>query len=98
VSAWTGIPRPAATVPPADLVILEGVTASREAFRRYLAFSIWIDTPREECLRRGIARDGEHMRGQWERWLESEDAYVAREHPQEHVDLIVSGHTVAKRA
>jgi uridine kinase len=91
VTAWDGAPRPAAVVPAGSTVILEGVTASREAFRPYLAFAIWIETPRDECLRRGIERDGEHMREQWERWFASEDPYVAREDPRGHADAIVPG-------
>lgn len=91
MTAWKGKPRPAAVVPPAETVILEGVTASREAFRPYLAYSIWIDTPRELCLERGLERDGAHMRPQWESWLAAEDAYIAREHPAERVDAIVPG-------
>ena len=91
VTAWTGVPRPPALVEPAEVVILEGVTASREAFRRYLAYAIWVDTPREVCLQRGIERDGEHMRDQWERGFESENGYIAREHPELHADTVVLG-------
>jgi uridine kinase len=91
VTAWQGIPRPAVEIVPADVVILEGVTASREAFRPYLSGSIWIDTPREVCLARGLARDGEHMRAQWEAWLAEEDAYIARENPMARADLVVQG-------
>jgi uridine kinase len=90
-SAWNGIPRPAVEIRPEPVVILEGVTASREAFRPYLALSIWIDTPRALCAQRGIERDGESMREQWERWLASEDRYIARENPLAHVDIVVPG-------
>ena len=91
VTAWGGRPRPPVEIAPAETVVLEGVTASREAFRPYLAFTIWIDTPREECLRRGLERDGEQSRPLWERWLASEDAYIARERPHERADLVLSG-------
>ena len=78
-------------VSPADFVILEGVTASREAFRPYLAYSIWVETPRDLRLRRGVERDGEELRTQWEEWMAGEDHYVAREKPQEKADLILPG-------
>ena len=91
VTAWDGVPRPAVAISAGGTVILEGVTASRAAFRPYLAFAIWVETPREECLRRGIERDGEQMRPQWERWLAAEDAYIAREHPSAHADRVVRG-------
>ena len=72
-------------------MILEGVTASREAFRPYLAYAIWVEAPRELCLQRGLERDGEQMRAQWERWLAEEDAYIARERPELHADTVVPG-------
>ena len=78
-------------IAPEEIVILEGVTSSRVAFRPYLAYSIWIETPREECLRRGLERDGEGMRVRWERWMFEEDAYVARERPELHADTVVPG-------
>jgi uridine kinase len=79
------------TVTPAPYVILEGVSASREAFRPYLTYSIWVETPRHTRLRRGLERDGEAAREHWERWMAEEDAYVARENPRSEVDYIVRG-------
>lgn len=78
-------------VAPGGVVLLEGVTASRAAFRPYLTFSIWVETPRNERLRRGLIRDGEGALGQWEEWMAAEDAYVAAERPVERADLVVAG-------
>jgi uridine kinase len=78
-------------VAPAEFVILEGVTASREAFQPFLTYSVWIETPRELRLDRGLARDGKDARVQWEEWMASEDDYVRRERPRERADLVVSG-------
>ena len=91
VTAWGGASRPAVEVPPTEVVILEGVTASRREFRPFLTYAIWIETPTEIRLQRGLERDGEHMRGQWERWMAAEDAYVAREDPLAAVDVVVQG-------
>ena len=88
---WGGPKRGEITVEPTEFLILEGVTASREAFRPYLAYSIWIETPRDVRLRRGVERDGEHMRRQWEDWMAGEDRYVQRERPAEHADLVLRG-------
>jgi uridine kinase len=88
---WGGPERQEVTVEPRDFLILEGVTASREAFRPYLAYSIWIETPRELRLRRGIERNGEHTRAQWEEWMAGEDRYVERERPAEHADRVLPG-------
>jgi uridine kinase len=78
-------------VQPVELIILEGVTASRQAFQPFLTYSVWIDTPRELCLARGVERDGEGSRADWERWLAGEDEYIERERPHERADLIVAG-------
>ena len=79
------------TIRPADVVLLEGVSASRSAFRPYLAYAIWVETPRDARLARGLARDGEDARPLWERWMAEEDEYVARERPHERADAVVSG-------
>ena len=88
---WGKEERKPVLIEPASFVILEGVTASRQAFRPYLAYSIWIETPRDLRLKRGLERDGEHARAQWEQWMEEEDRYVERERPAEHADWVLSG-------
>lgn len=78
-------------VTPAEFAILEGVTASREAFQPFLTYAIWIDAPRDVRLRRGLDRDGVGARAQWEQWMAAEDEYVKRERPQERADLVLPG-------
>jgi len=78
-------------VAPADFVILEGVSASREAFQPYLSFSIWVETPHDERLRRGLERDGEDALPLWIKWMEAEDRYVERERPAERANVVVDG-------
>jgi uridine kinase len=78
-------------VQPAEFVILEGVSASREAFQPFLTYSIWVETPSELRLERGLERDGENARAQWEAWMAEEDRYVARENPKGGADLVVPG-------
>ncbi|MES1246767.1 MAG: hypothetical protein ABUS54_03730 [Actinomycetota bacterium] len=90
-NSWGGPERPPVTVEPGRTVIVEGVTASREAFRPYLAYSIWVETPRELRLARGLARDGVDALPLWERWMAEEDAYVERERPAEHADAVLAG-------
>lgn len=88
---WGGDAREPVRIEPSGTVIVEGVTASREAFRRYVAYSIWIETPRDLRLRRGLERDGEAARAAWIRWMEAEDRYVADERPAERADVVVPG-------
>ena len=72
-------------------MILEGVTASREAFRPYLAYSVWVETPREVRLARGLKRDGTGARANWKAWMEEEDSYINSERPAEHADFVLPG-------
>jgi uridine kinase len=90
-TAWAGEQRAPVIIEPAGTVLLEGVTASRNAFRPYLAYSVWVDTDRAVRMQRGIDRDGEGARRQWERWMEAEDRYIESERPAEHADVVVPG-------
>ena len=78
-------------IQPARYLLLEGVSSSREVFLPYIALSIWIETPRKERLRRGLERDGEAARTQWEEWMAREDEYIEREHPEQRADLVING-------
>lgn len=78
------------TVEPDKVVIIEGVGATRKAWRDQLALSIWVDCPREIRLARGIARDGEELREYWQEWMKAEDEYVESEQPQRYADVVVS--------
>jgi uridine kinase len=84
-------PEPVTHLPVTRIMILEGVTALRKEFRPYLAYGIWVDTPREICLQRGIERGGENTRKQWEQWMADEDRYIERERPGEHANLVLPG-------
>jgi len=79
------------TVEPGGVVLVEGVTASREAFRPYLAASIWVETPRELRLERGLERDGADAAELWSDWMAGEDQWMVAERPQAHVTAIVQG-------
>jgi uridine kinase len=77
-------------VPPGP-VIVEGIYVLREEARPYFDYSIWIDAPRSERLRRGLARDGIEARRQWNEWMELEDEYVRAQRPDRHADRRVDG-------
>ena len=55
-------------VPPAPVVILEGVSAARAAIRPELTFAVFVTAPRDLRLRRTLRRDGEELRPYLERW------------------------------
>ncbi len=83
---------------PAEFVVLEGVTASRDAFRPFLAYTVWVDAPEAVRLQRGLDRDGETARAQWEAWMRDEEAYRLRERPDLRADAVLSGVTGAFRS
>lgn len=79
-------------VPAGGLFIVEGVSAMRhELARAGWDLTVWVETPREICLQRGLARDGVEAQHHWLQWFEQEDHYVAREDPASRADLVVSG-------
>ena len=80
-------------VPSGGTVIIEGVSSSRSEFRAQLDFAIWIETPRDLRLRRGIERDGEALRAQWLEWMAEEESWAQRDHPRESADLVIWGGT-----
>jgi uridine kinase len=88
---WEGGPERLRRVEPSEFLVLEGVTASRDAFRRFLTYTIWVETPRGLRLNRGLERDGALSRAQWLEWMAAEDAYVEREGPHERADAVLPG-------
>jgi uridine kinase len=79
------------TVAPQPFVVIEGVGATRAAWRDRLALRLWVDTPRAVRLARGIERDSEQLREFWQSWMAAEDSYVADERPWAHADVVVDG-------
>jgi uridine kinase len=76
---------------PDDFLIVEGVSAAREAFAPYLTYAIWVEAPEEVRLRRGLERDGRTARKQWELWMTEEAIYRSRERPDKRADLVIRG-------
>ena len=80
-----------ATVPAADVVIVEGITSSRQAISADLAMALWVHAPRSERLRRAIGRDGQQRRSLWIEWMRLEDEFFARDGAAERADYVVCG-------
>ncbi len=78
-------------LPPSDVAIIEGVGAAQRRFADALALSVWIDTPPDVRLARGIARDGEELREFWQQWVVGEQAHFAADGTRARADLIVIG-------
>ncbi len=78
-------------VPAGSVVVIEGVSAARRAIADLLTLAAWVETPRELCLERGVARDGEHMRATWLEWLRAEEEHFRADSTRERADIIVDG-------
>src|ERR1700675_1822618 len=79
---------------PGGIVIVEGNSSTRHELHGYYDITIWVDTPHDVRLRRGVERDGEQARATWlEEWIPEEDRYVASQQPADRADIVVSGTT-----
>ena len=78
---------------PADaVVVIEGVSSTRDELGVPWTLRIWVEAPRELRLERARARDGEAMMPVWlERWMPTEQRYAAAQDPRGRADLIVRG-------
>ncbi|MGW1005281.1 hypothetical protein [Streptomyces sp. NPDC002520] len=81
-----GAPRP---LPPAPVVVVEGVGAGRRALRPYLALLMWMELPREQSWARGRLRDGDEQREFWDGWVRAEHAHFAEDPSRPRADLLV---------
>jgi uridine kinase len=89
-------------VPPAAVVLLEGVTAARAAIRPEATLSVFLTAPARLCLERAVARDGEAVRAYLEEWQRGERRHFAADATADQVDLMVdaasgAGHDQATR-
>ena len=74
-----------------DVILLEGVSSSRQAVAKRLSLAVCVEAPRARRLARGLERDGDGMRAQWERWMAEEDAHFAADRARDRADVIVDG-------
>ncbi|MFH8240440.1 uridine kinase [Streptomyces sp. NPDC018321] len=79
-------PRP---LPPAPVVLVEGVGAGREALRPHLARLFWMELPREDAWGRGRARDGAEQRAFWDGWIQAERRHFATDPSRPFAHLLV---------
>lgn len=90
-------PEPVVSQPVSNIMILEGVSSSRSEFDDYISFRIFVDTPKDICLQRGIERDTgtgkskEELTKMWEDWFDEEDKYIQRDNPKSKADIVIDG-------
>jgi uridine kinase len=79
-----------AAVPASTVVIVEGVSTLRPELRGYWDFSIYVDTPPYERLRRILARE-ENDRVHIDQWNAAEEYYCRTFAPRAAASVVVSG-------
>ncbi|MFD3444215.1 hypothetical protein ACFDTO_06395 [Microbacteriaceae bacterium 4G12] len=99
--AWVDRGRDGAIEVPAsaDLVLLEGVGASRRELEGFLDLSIWVQSDVVEAERRGLARDAslgvngdeEETREFWDLWMSEELPFLAADRPWKRAAFVVAG-------
>ncbi|HEX7739161.1 MAG TPA: 4-amino-4-deoxy-L-arabinose transferase [Marmoricola sp.] len=74
-------------VPPTPYLILEGVNSGNRRWARWCTVLAWVEADEATRLARGIARDGEGVRGRWEQWMLEETDLYSREATRARADL-----------
>ncbi|MFC9849247.1 uridine kinase [Streptomyces sp. NPDC060223] len=80
---------PVRELPPAPVVLLEGVGAGRRALRPYLARLLWMELPKEDAWTRGRRRDGDAQDEFWDEWVSAERRHFAEDPSRPYADLLV---------
>ena len=78
-------------VPPTGLLVVEGVGAAARPVEPWLALRVWVESPPDVRLRRGIERDGEQLREQWLSWSTDEQVHFADDGTRDRADVLVDG-------
>ncbi|MFJ5925090.1 uridine kinase [Kitasatospora sp. NPDC092948] len=81
------------TVPPAPVVLLEGVGAGRRAVRPALAALLWMELDAVAARARGELRDGPELAEFWAGWAVAERAHFAADPSRPFASLRVDGIT-----
>jgi hypothetical protein len=78
-------------VPPADVLLVEGVGCGARPAHPYLSILVWVEAPLPARMARALARDGEAFRPHWRRWARQEDELLLAERTPDRADLWVDG-------
>ncbi|MEV0004699.1 hypothetical protein AB0H28_20795 [Micromonospora sp. NPDC050980] len=78
-------------VDPGAPVVVEGVYSARPELSPYYHLTVYVDTPREICLRRMRAR-GENSEEWIMRWRAAEDFCLRTTWPQSRARILVRGY------
>lgn len=75
-----------------NIIIIEGCYSLLKEIRHYYGLKIWVDSPKNVRLSRGIERDGEEKRYLWEDiWMPGEEHYKRIQNPIDASDIVIDG-------
>ncbi|AUH39005.1 uridine kinase family protein [Streptomyces sp. CMB-StM0423] len=77
------------TLPPAPVVLVEGVGAGRRELRPHLARLLWMEVPAAAAWARGRERDGPGLAGFWDDWERAERAHFSADPSRPYAGLLV---------
>ena len=80
-------------VPPCDVLVVEGVGSGGRlgGYPDAVTCLVWVATPSDVRLERGLGRDGDEQREHWLAWQRQEAAMFDRERIRERADVVVDG-------
>jgi uridine kinase len=77
-------------VPPARLLLLDGVGSGAAVVRPHLSLLVWVEAPEPVRKQRALARDGDTYAPFWDVWAAQEAAHFAAEDTRRHADLVIT--------
>jgi hypothetical protein len=90
--AWTAQGRTGSIqVPQSSILILEGVSVTRQELSEHIDLPIWVETDPQVAEARGLERDGPDGRDFWFEWQASEKPFLERDQPWTRAKIIVDG-------
>lgn len=78
-------------VPLTGVLVVEGVGAAAHPVDPWAVVRVWVAAPPDLRMARGVARDGEGLRGEWERWARREERHFAADGTRDRADVRVDG-------
>lgn len=78
------------TVPPGELLIVEGVGAGHRDHAAACTVLAWLEADATVRRARALARDGAVFAPHWDAWARREAAYVSQQRPDLRSDLVVA--------
>ena len=76
-------------VEPCEVLVVEGVGSAPSACAEAVTCLVWVETPSDVRLERGVRRDGEQVRDLLHGWRAQEQEMFTRERTRQRADVVV---------